>query len=256
MRDALARSGRRTLVAVDFDGTLAPIQTRPERVHVPDEILRTLRRFTNASRPRPRLALVTARPKRDVKRLLPVGGILTVAQYGLESSLGPGAGERARWRRAAREVERLLDPLAVSIPGAWVEFKSMTVALHDRRVPPRRLPELRRLLRRVARRARALGFEPARGKRVTDFVPRGYDKGRVVRLLRERYRPEVIVYFGDSDADEPAFAALGPGDVGIRVGPGPTRARYRVRSPEEVGRFFRELHGLRKGRKREPGGNS
>ena len=132
----------------------------------------------------------------------------------------------------------------------------MTVALHDRNVPARRMPELRGLLRRVARDARKLGFEPARGKRVTDFVPRGYDKGKAVRLLRRRLDPSVIVYFGDSEADEPAFAALRPGDLPVRVGAGPTRARYRVRGPEDVARFFRELARLARSREREPGGTS
>ena len=190
-----------------------------------------------------------------MKRLLPVKGIVCVAQYGLEGPLGPAARERARWKRAAREIERLLEPVEERIPGAWIERKSMTVALHDRRVSPGRMPELKRLLRRAAREARALGFEPTRGKRVTDFVPRGYDKGKAVRLLRRWLDPGVIVYFGDSEADEPAFAALRPGDVPVRVGLGPTRARYRVRGPADVARFFRELAKLWKDQEREPGGN-
>jgi trehalose 6-phosphate phosphatase len=242
-------------VAVDFDGTIAPIQARPERVHVPDAMLRSLRGLVDGRGHGPRLVLVTARPRRDVQRLLPVEGLLTVSQYGLEGRFGPSAQERARWKRAAGEIERLLDPVAGRTPGAWVERKSMTVALHDRHVSARRMTELRRLLHRVTREARVLGFEPARGKRVTDFVPRGYDKGRVVRLLRERLHPSVIVYFGDSEADEPAFSALRPGDFPVRVGPGPTRAKYRVRGPGEVARFFRELDWLRKDRDREPGGN-
>jgi trehalose-6-phosphatase len=65
----------------------------------------------------------------------------------------------------------------------------------------------------------------------------------------------VIVYFGDSEADEPAFAALRPGDFPVRVGPGLTRARYRVPGPGEVVRFLRELTRLRRDRKREPGGS-
>jgi len=254
--EALARPGRRALVAADFDGTIAPIQARPEQVHVPDAMLRVLRQAFDSGRRGPRLALVTARPRRDVVRLLPVPGMLHVSQYGLEGPLGPSARERARWRRAARAMERLLEPVAEQVRGAWIERKSMTVALHDRHVSARRMPELRRLLRRVAREARGLGFEIARGKRVTDFVPRGYDKGKAVRLLRRRLDPSVIVYFGDSEADEPAFAALRPGDFPVRVGPGPTRARYRVRGPGEVARFFRELERLGSDREREPGGHS
>jgi trehalose-phosphatase len=252
--ETLARSGTRVLVTMDFDGTIAGIVARPEQVRVSASMLRVLRELAQRGPRGPRLALVTARPKSDLRRLLPVKGLLHVPQYGLEGPLGPPAAERARWKRAAREVGRLLEPVEEAVPGAWIERKSMTVALHDRRVSARRMPELQRLLRRATRDARELGFEPARGKRVTDFVPRGYDKGKAVRLLRTRLDPSVIVYFGDSEADEPAFAALRAGDVPVRVGPGPTRARYRVRGPGEVARFFRELARLARDREREPGG--
>lgn len=252
--EVLSRSGRRALVALDFDGTLAAIVRRPERVRVAAPVIRSLRRLARPGARGPRIAVVTARPRRDLKRLLPVPGVLHVCQYGLEGSVAPPARERTRWRRALPGMERLLEAIAERVPGAWIENKGMTVALHDRRVSPRRMPELGRLLRRAVREGRALGFEPARGKRVTDFVPRGYDKGTAVRLLRTRLAPDVIVYFGDSEADEPAYAALRDGDVPIRVGPGPTRARYRVRGTGEVARFLRELSRLGWDREREPGG--
>jgi trehalose 6-phosphate phosphatase len=248
--EALSRPKTRVLVAVDFDGTLARIQSRPDRVRVSAGTLRSLERLTRIGSRGPRIALVTARPRRDLDRLLPVSGIVHATQYGLEGPTGPPARERERWRRRAREMERLLEPVATHVPGAWIERKGMTVALHDRRVSPRRLPQLRRMLSRVTRQGRKLGFEPSHGRRVTDFVPSGYDKGTAVRLLQGRLDPGIIVYFGDSQADEPAFAALGPDDFPVRVGPGPTRARYRVRGPGEVARFFRELVRLRSDRKR------
>ena len=37
-----ARAGRTALVALDFDGTLAPIVSRPDRVRVPSATLRSL----------------------------------------------------------------------------------------------------------------------------------------------------------------------------------------------------------------------
>jgi trehalose 6-phosphate phosphatase len=91
----------------------------------------------------------------------------------------------------------------------------------------------------------ALGFGVALGRRVTDFVPAGYHKGRALREVRLRIRPDVVFYFGDTASDEPAFAMLPPGDFSVRVGPGSTTARYRVRGPREVTRFLRALVRLR-----------
>lgn len=235
----------RLLVAFDLDGTLAPIVTRPERARVPASMIHLLRRAERI--PTVTVAVVTARSARDLARLLPVRGIIRAAQYGLEGVDRPPLPTRIRWRRAASTIASLLAPVAASTPGAWVEFKGMTVAIHDRGVAPGRLPRLRRSIAGIARRASPLGFRPIAGRRVTEFAPRGIDKRRALTSVRRRAAADAVFYFGDSAADEPAFRSLGPGGYSVRVGPGPTRARYRVRDPRGVSRFLRALLSLRDG---------
>ena len=59
-------------------------------------------------------------------------------------------------------------------------------------------------------------------------------KGSAIDLLRERDGATAVVYLGDDVTDEKAFARLRDGDVGVKVGPGPSAARYRIDSPEDV----------------------
>lgn len=234
-----ARAGRPVLVVLDFDGTLAPIVSRPDRVRVPAPTLRSLRRATRMRGIR--VATLSARPLRDLARYLPVRGILRVAQYGLEGGDAPGARRLRTIRAGAAILREWLEPVAASVPGAEIEDKRLTIAVHYRDVAPGRRGALVRALGRVAVRARRLGFHVERGRRVLDFVPARYDKGRALRMLRRRVRPAVTFYFGDTAGDEPAFAALGRSDFPVRVGVGPTAAPYRVRGPEEVARFLRAL---------------
>lgn len=241
----LDRRGGRVLVALDVDGTIAPIVAALGRARVPAATLRILLRLTRMRGVT--VALVSARSRRVLKRLVNLPRARVAAQYGLEGAVAPAASLRKRWRRGAVQVAEALAPVAEVFPGAVLEPKSMAVALHDRGVPARRHPALRRALRRVAAGVRRLGFVPVRGHRVTEFVPRGYDKGRAMIQLRKRYAPAMVFYFGDSEADEPAFAVLGRNDFPVRVGSGPTRARYRVRGPEEVTRFLRSVVSLRPG---------
>ncbi|HEX5032149.1 MAG TPA: trehalose-phosphatase [Candidatus Eisenbacteria bacterium] len=238
------QSGRRPLIAFDVDGTLAPIVVDPARAKVPGPTQRLIAALAADSGLV--VAVVSARRERDLRRILPVRGLLRVAQYGLEGVIAPSAGTRASWRRKARKVRGLLEPIAAHTPGSWVEDKGMTVSLHDRLVAPRTLTSLRRALRRAAVKAEQFGFSTERGIRVTDFVPRGYDKGHAIEALRRGARGAPVIYFGDSDADEPAFAALGPDDVPVRVGPGRTRARFRARGTADVARFLRRLLELRR----------
>jgi trehalose 6-phosphate phosphatase len=245
VRAALGKRGARVLLALDVDGTIAPIVAKLRRSRVPAATLRVLDRLTRMRGVT--VALVSARSRRVLKGLVNVPRARVAAQYGLEGVVAPPASLRKRWRRGAARIAAILAPVADAFPSAVLERKSMAVALHDRGVAAGRLPALRRAIRRVAGKTRALGFVPVRGHRVTEFVPRGYDKGRALTMLRRRYAPAAVFYFGDSEADEAAFAALGRDDFSVRVGPGPTRARYRVRGPAEVARFLHSVISLRSG---------
>jgi len=130
-----------------------------------------------------------------------------------------------------------------------LEVKGLTVAVHARNVrDARQLRKLRRGLRAVAsREASREGFVSVPGRQVVDFVPRGHDKGRALRALRSRVRPDRVFYFGDSLGDEPAFAVLGRRDFPVRVGRVGTRARYRVASLTGVTRFLDAATACRAG---------
>ena len=54
------------------------------------------------------------------------------------------------------------------------------------------------------------------------------DKGVAVETLRAMSGAAAVVFLGDDVTDEAAFARLGPDDLGIKVGAGPTRAVERV----------------------------
>jgi trehalose-phosphatase len=238
-----ARRGRPVLIALDFDGTIAPIVNRPDRARVPVAIRRWLSRA--AKRPGLRVALLSARPMADLARYLPDGGLLRVAQYGLEGVDSPGPERLARFRDRARRIRLELEALVPRHRGARIEDKRLTVALHYRGVGASRRAALMRALRPIKARAKRLGFHTEPGRCVIDFVPARYDKGRALRALRRRVRPAVTFYFGDTDGDEPAFAVLGRADFAVRVGAGPTAAPYRVRGPGDVARFLRALAALR-----------
>jgi trehalose-phosphatase len=242
---AILGSRRSILIGLDLDGTLAPLARHPDLARVPESTLRVIEQTARARNTR--IAILSARPERDLKRLLPLQGVLRVGQYGLEGPLAPPRTTLARYRRRASRVTRVLRPLVGAVRGALLEAKGLTVAVHFRNVvsgTARRA--LHRDLRRVAsREAAEEDFVPIPGAEIVDFVPRGHDKGHALRALTRRLRPAAVFYFGDSGGDEPAFAALGKNDVPVRVGRGTTCAKYRVRSLVGVTRFLEAVRALR-----------
>jgi trehalose 6-phosphate phosphatase len=240
VRAALRARNRPVLVALDLDGTIAPIAPLPKLARVPAATLRSIARAARAGGVR--VVVLSARRVSDMRRLIPVRNVLLVGQYGLEGPLAPPRRVLARLRRACGRVTRALIPRVRPVRGALLEPKGLTVAVHNRNVSgalARR--KLREGVRSVAsNQASRAGLVPTPGRRVVDFVPRGRDKGVALRALRARLRPRVrtVFYFGDSEGDEPAFRALGRGDFPVRVGRGATRARYRVADLRSVTRFL------------------
>ena len=72
------------------------------------------------------------------------------------------------------------------------------------------------------------------GKNVIEFSVRSTTKGEAVEHLRRYTDATAVLYAGDDVTDEDAFAALGPGDLGLKSGVGETAATYRVAGPTEV----------------------
>ncbi len=247
VRAILEARDRPLLVALDLDGTVAPIAPHPDLARVPKAALRAIERAARGRNVR--IAIVSARQRAELRRLVPVRGVLLIGQYGLDGPLAPPRRVLARLRRGCARVTRGLRARVRSIPGALLEPKGLTVAVHSRQVKGR---DARRRLREsllsvASGEAKKEGFVPMPGAEAVDFVPRGYDKGKALRALLARLKPSAVVYFGDSGGDEPAFSVLGKKGVSVRVGRGATRARYRVAGIQGVTRFLDAVAALRAG---------
>ena len=236
-RDELRRFARaRTLVALDFDGTLAPIVTDPDRAAMRPSTRRLLERVARAYP----CVVISGRSRDDVGRRLrgvPLAGV--VGNHGLE----PWHAE-SRATRGVRRWIPLLEEELGAIPGLAIEDKGLSIAVHYRQC--RGKAKARALILAAATRlgpARLLG-----GKQVLNILPAGAPhKGLALERAMARLQCEAAVYVGDDETDEDVFALGRPGRLlGIRVGRkrGSSAAFY-VRAQADVDRLLRALLALR-----------
>lgn len=233
----------RLLVALDFDGTLAPLARRPEAARMSPSTRAALRAL--AARADVRVAVVSGRALADLRAKVGLERPAYAGNHGLELCAGswrwahPGLrGRRGPLRRAARDAVALCR-LA---PGAWVEAKGATFSVHVRAVKdPRAEARLRSGLAAAVRRAGGLAVRP--GKRVYEVRPRlAWDKGRALELLRRRLAPgAACVYVGDDATDEDVFRRFKGKGLTVKVGPGRTAAACRVAGPAGVRRLLGRL---------------
>ncbi|MFU8852134.1 trehalose-phosphatase [Micromonospora sp. SL1-18] len=187
----------------DFDGTLAPVGDDPTAVRPAPNVLAALEALAPHVR---RIAIVSARPVEFLRdRLGGLAGIDLYGLYGLEHSHSGGeiVTEPAALPWVPTMSELAEQASAELPPGALVEFKRLSVALHWRTAP-----QLGDLVQEWGRaRAERLGLRCQAGRMVLELKPPvDRDKGMVIgEVVRDAGG---AWYFGDDVSDIKAFTAI------------------------------------------------
>jgi trehalose 6-phosphate phosphatase len=237
---------RSSALFLDVDGTLLDIAPRPELVRVPADLPELLERL--AEQREGALALISGRRLADLDRLFRPWRGAAAGMHGAERRRGDGspveANESSADRAAAAALDRLrpmLEAVARRWPGAWLEDKGRTLALHYRAIPGKEA-EIRKSVAELAgRETEALRL--IAGKMVLELQPRHRDKGAVIAdfLAKPPFRSRRPIFVGDDTTDEDGFAEVNRrGGLSIRVGPEntATAAAYTLPSPTEVLRWL------------------
>lgn len=245
--------GRRPILFLDYDGTLAPIAPKPELATL-DQPIRELLAQASAFYS---IAIVSGRDRRDVKRLIALDNVIYAGSHGFDISGPEGLAleheEGGRFLDALDVAELQLRNELARIDGVLVERKRYAIAVHYRLVALGDIPAVALAVDRAAV-ASARALRQTGGKKVFELRPRlPWDKGKAVGWLLEElpvHTPNsfVPIYIGDDETDEDAFAAIRErAGVAILVAETPrvTQAQYLLRDPAAVGCFLRRLVVLR-----------
>jgi trehalose 6-phosphate phosphatase len=79
---------------------------------------------------------------------------------------------------------------------------------------------------------------------VLEIAVTNADKGTALRRLVEELGAAAAMYLGDDVTDEDGFRALAPDGLTVKIGEGPTDARYRVADPAGALAVLRRLGDL------------
>src|SRR6266566_6831251 len=204
----LAEPGR-ALIALDFDGTLAPIVLDPAQARALPAAVTALADLATLVAT---LAVLTGRPARtavEYAALDQVPGVVVLGHYG-----------RQRWHDGQLDAppapaglaiarERLPSVLAAAAAaeGTWVEDKGDALAVHTRRAadPVAALGQVRAPLLQLAA---DTGLRAQPGRLVIELRPDGSDKGVALTGLAAERARSAVMFCGDDLGDRPAFAAV------------------------------------------------
>jgi trehalose 6-phosphate phosphatase len=219
---------RPLLLASDYDGVLARLRDDPAAA-VPEpgigDLLSRLAAVDGVT-----VALVSGRGVDDLRATSGfTGPFRWIGSHGAEFD-GPLTDDLALRRDA---LAAALAPLVGVVPGARLEVKPASAAVHVRTVADRAAAQ-QLLADAAAGPGAAPDLTAKPGKDVLELAVTDADKGSALLRLRDELHAAAVLYLGDDVTDEDAFRALGTGDVTIKVGAGETAAAHRVPDPTGV----------------------
>ncbi|WP_426765815.1 trehalose-phosphatase [Pseudarthrobacter sp. 1G09] len=233
------------LVAMDFDGTMAPIVPHADDAR---PLPRAAAAFAGlAALPRTTTALISGRALASLRGVAsPPAESLLIGSHGAEAWLGPesaGLELDEDQRTLLAEVRGILAGIAGEAPGTMLEDKPAGVVLHTRQAADDVAEDAVAAARSLLEDRKGVFLK--NGKRVLETSVVHASKGEAVAFLRQAAGATAILFAGDDTTDEDAFARLGPGDVGVKVGLDFTQAQYRVEAPTHVAELLEALLAAR-----------
>ncbi|MGM0931625.1 MAG: trehalose-phosphatase [Actinomycetota bacterium] len=233
------------LVALDFDGVLAPIVPRAEDARPLPASAAAVAAL--ADLPRTSTAFISGRALASLRAVAsPDRRTLLIGSHGGEVFTGPDSPPLVLdepQQRALTAAAAVVEKVVAAHPGTRLEAKPAGVVLHTRTaaddVAAAATEQARAALQEIP------GLQISDGKRVLETSVLSADKGQGIGLLRSFTGATAVFFAGDDVTDEHAFAVLRDADVGIKVGPGSTAAQYRVESPQSFAAALALLAELR-----------
>lgn len=236
--EAFAAASRR-LIILDYDGTLVPITARPRDAVPWDDLLEAVGRM--AALASTSVAIVSGRRPEELERWFGnLSAVWLVAEHGAllrapgQSDWVPlHQGADGSWKGRVRPV---LEHFTARTPGSSLEEKTFSLAWHYRQADPEFGEWLANELAHTVD-ALIAGTELSilLGHKVVEVQFAWARKSEALAQITDvDAMPDFILAIGDDRTDEDLFARLPPVAWTVKVGPGPTRARFRLGNPAEV----------------------
>ena len=241
---------RPLLLLTDFDGTLCEFQVDPTAVFLSDARRTALSAL--ATRAGLSVGVVSGRRVADVRRRTALDGpVYYAGLHGMEID-GPDTTfevpHLAARRGLLQEIGRSVAVAVAPLPGAFLENKDLSWALHVRAAAPADRERAERAFWSLATPPLDAGtLRLQRGECVFELLPDiEWDKGDAVRWIEgdatrrlgAAVRP---VYLGDDRTDEHAFDAVGTRGITVVIGRRPSGAGRRLPDPSAVERLLIRL---------------
>jgi trehalose 6-phosphate synthase/phosphatase len=236
-------SGEKIALFLDYDGTLREIEVEPSAA-TPNPAIETLLRRLE-QQPNLDVTILSGRSETDLEAFFGGFSFRLIAEHGA-SWRQPG---KKSWERAHHKYawkDKLLPILRVyeqATPGSMVEEKPSAIVWHYRKADEEFGEwKANRLTQELSALAANQPIKVRHGKKMVEVNAAEINKGAAVaRVLEKLPDYGLAICAGDDLTDEGMFELTLPRLLTIKIGPGPTQARFRIADPAAFRKFLGDL---------------
>lgn len=234
---------------LDYDGTLAEFAPTPDDIIPDPELIDLLTQLEKHPKIHP--AIISGRRLEHIVSLVPVPGILLAGTYGIELRMPNGKQlnrlDYSKIRPVLESLKPKWDYLITGRKGFYLEDKGWTLAIHARFSDDQEAERILQTAREIAvKQTYGNMFRILGGDKFLEVGPKLANKGTSIEYLLARSPLEeaTLVYTGDDDKDEEAFAVINKHNgIAILVSETDreTHASLRLKNPTSVRKWLRSL---------------
>jgi trehalose 6-phosphate synthase/phosphatase len=239
------RSGQRVALFLDYDGTLREIEREPAAATPTVAVHALLHRLSQ--QPNVDVTILSGRSQEDLDAFLGPYPFRLIAEHG--ATWRPSG--QKQWERLDKNLnytwkEKLLPILRIyqqAAPGSTIEEKHSSIVWHYRKAEEEfGAWKADRLVQGLSAFTANHPIKVRHGKKMVEVTAAENNKGAaVVRVLEQNPNYGAILCAGDDLTDESMFELNMPHLVTIKVGSGPTQARFRVTDPAAFRKLLDDL---------------
>jgi len=229
------------VLLLDYDGTLTPFVDKPELAEPSIQLKQLLKELATCKQNK--VVIVSGRDKDSLDSWFNHIPVTLVAEHG-SFIHRPGGNQ---WHTTSvldptwkPMISNILNQYVAKVPGSFVEQKESSLVWHYRVAKPyyvkKYLEPLKRLLQPLVKK---LDLKMEQGSMILEIRPSGTSKG--ASALEFSKNADFVLAIGDDTTDEEMFAVLPKTAWTIKVGPGQTNARYRLKYVNEVHSLLNKL---------------
>lgn len=239
------KNASKRLFLLDYDGTLVGFQKLPEEARPDAELLDLLNVLSQE--PRNEAIVISGRDRDTLTQWLGKLPINLIAEHGAfcrkknqdwKNTVPPNT----EWKEIIRPI---LDLYVDRTPGSFIEEKNFSLVWHCRKTEPDlaklRTQEIKDALMALTSNLSIGVFE---GSKIVEVKLIGVNKGQAAQIWLAHEQWPFIFCAGDDYTDEDMFTALPEGAVSCKIGPGPSKAKYRLNEPTQIRNYLKELSKL------------